>query len=140
MIKSNSRKDKKGQIAVFVIIAIVIVVGIVAFFVLKDNFITPSVSAEIVPIQEYYLSCIEGHVEDGLSIMGSQAGYIELPAFEAGTRTGRRVNGRRHPDHGRTPAIQCTTRAAAPAPPRVEPARRRGLGAGFPRGLCHSGR
>lgn len=78
-------KSKKGQITIFVIIALVIVAGIAGYFILKDRIGISKVPAEFQGVYDYYLSCIESETEDGLSLLGTQGGYIELPEFEPGS-------------------------------------------------------
>ena len=77
-------KCKRSQVTAFVIIALVLVVGIAGFFVVK-NIIPANIPTDIQPVYTYYLSCLDKTVRDGTSILASQGGYIELPKFEAGT-------------------------------------------------------
>ena len=81
----NNILNKKAQITVFIIIAIIIVVGIGLYFVLKGDLFQTKLPAELEPIYSYYLSCIEGDVGDGTLILGEQAGYIEPPEFFPGS-------------------------------------------------------
>ncbi len=84
-IKKRERKGKRGQITIFIIIAILIVVTAIGYFFLKDR-VKPSVfPKELLPVYEYFLSCVEDETEIGAGLMGSQAGYIEVPEFEAGS-------------------------------------------------------
>jgi len=78
-------KSKKGQLAIFVIIAIVLIAGIVGYVLLKDRVFVKSVPQDLKPAYDYYINCLEANVIDGASILGSQGGYIELPEFEAGS-------------------------------------------------------
>lgn len=83
--KSNNKKRKKGQVTIFIIIAIIIVAGIIGVVLLRDR-IKPVVwPREVLPVYEYFLSCIEDETKIAASIMGSQAGYLELPEFEPGS-------------------------------------------------------
>ena len=81
----NNILNKKAQITVFIIIAIIIVVGIGLYFVLKGDLFQTKLPAELEPIYSYYLSCIEGDVGDGTLILGEQAGYIQQPEFSPGS-------------------------------------------------------
>ena len=74
---------KKGQVTIFIILAIVIVAGIVIYFSLDLNF-TRSVPSDMRPIYDYYISCIENEAEVGVSELGANGGYIDKPKFEAG--------------------------------------------------------
>jgi hypothetical protein len=77
-------KNKTGQVTIFVIIAIVIVAGIVAFFVFRQGFQTTRIPASVQPAYNTFLSCLEDKTLAGISILESQGGYIELPEFEPG--------------------------------------------------------
>lgn len=84
--KVNSKsKSKKAQITVFIILAIIIIAGIVLYFVLKSILFQPSIPKEFEPVYSYYLSCLQGETENAASILGSQGGYIEQPDFESGS-------------------------------------------------------
>jgi len=74
----------RGQVTIFIIIAIVIVGGVIVYFSLRSDRVE-SLSVEMRPVYDYYLSCIESHTRDGISLLGEQGGYIELPAFEPGS-------------------------------------------------------
>jgi hypothetical protein len=77
--------DSKGQLTVFIILAILIAVGIGLFFVFRSDLITPVVPQEIEPVYSFYLSCIEEEVIVGSTILGHQGGYIESPEFSPGS-------------------------------------------------------
>lgn len=85
MINNLKMIRKKGQVTVFIILAIVIVVGIALYFILRGNLFQPSVPKELEPVYSYYLSCVQGETENAASILGSQGGYIEQPNFESGS-------------------------------------------------------
>jgi len=74
-------KSKRSQVTVFIIIAILVIVVIGAFYVFRENIFQTSLPAELEPVYSYYLSCIEAEVFDGTLILGEQAGYIEQPEF-----------------------------------------------------------
>ena len=75
--------QKKAQITVFAIIAILIVASVSLFFYLRAK--PSAVPAEFRPVENYFLGCIENKVKEGADLLGAQAGYIELPRFEAGS-------------------------------------------------------
>lgn len=69
--------NKKGQLAIFVIVAILIVAAIVLFFVFREKIIpgsgtTPDGSAQIV---EAIQNCLDSTLEDSITLMGLQGGY-----------------------------------------------------------------
>jgi len=75
---------KSGQVTIFIIVAIVIVGGIVAYFALGDGF-GESIPEDMRPVYDYYISCLEATTGEGISLLGEQGGYIEVPDFEAGS-------------------------------------------------------
>ncbi|MDD5191924.1 MAG: hypothetical protein PHH54_04470 [Candidatus Nanoarchaeia archaeon] len=81
----KNKKEKKGQVTIFIIVAIVIIVGIALYFILRGNLFQPSVPKDLEPVYSYYLSCVQGETENAVSILGSQGGYIEQPVFERGS-------------------------------------------------------
>ena len=74
----------KGQVTIFIILAVVIVGGVIAYFALRDGFGT-SIPEDMRPVYDYYLSCLEETTAQGIALMGEQGGYIEAPEFEAGS-------------------------------------------------------
>lgn len=79
------RGVKKGQVTIFIILGIVIVGGIVAYFLLRDNFFGESVPEELRPAYDYYVSCLNSHVEDGVRLLGDQGGRIDIGEFSPGS-------------------------------------------------------
>lgn len=84
-LKGDNWKNNRGQLTIFIIIAIVIVGMIVVFFVFRDSLIFTQIPAEIVPVYTTFLSCLEEDTLVGINFLGSQAGYIEIPEFEPGS-------------------------------------------------------
>ena len=76
---------KKGQIAIFVIIAIVIVAAIVVYFIFRGNIGASNIPTEFAPVYSYYESCITYETKAALDLAGSQAGFVQLPAYEPGS-------------------------------------------------------
>ncbi len=79
-------KNKNGQVTIFIIIAILIVVGIIAYFLLRTSLVKTSIPANIEPIYTAFLTCLEDDTSTGISILESQGGYIFLPEFEPGSQ------------------------------------------------------
>jgi len=84
-IEKNLLKRKKSQITVFVIIAIIIIAAIAGVVIFKEKLFPKAIPSSLVPVYDYYISCIEKTAKDGASIIGSQAGYIKVPEFEPGS-------------------------------------------------------
>jgi hypothetical protein len=78
-------KNKGGQVTIFIIIAILIVAGVVAYFFLRGGLGKISIPAEVQPIYTSFLTCLEDDTSTGISILQSQGGYIYLPEFEPGS-------------------------------------------------------
>ncbi len=77
--------NKQGQVTVFIIIAIVIVAAIILFFTLSKPITTDKIPASIDPVYTTLLSCLEEDTLVGVSILQTQAGYIDVPEFEPGS-------------------------------------------------------
>jgi hypothetical protein len=78
-------RSKKGQVTLFIILAIVLVAGVVSFFLLRDRIGGIRLPASIEPAYNTFLTCLEEETEIGISVLESQGGYIELPDFEPGS-------------------------------------------------------
>ncbi len=78
-------KNKRGQLTIFIIIAIILVAGIAGFFLLRETLTAQQIPVAIEPVYNTFLSCIEDEALTGIDVLESQGGYIELPEFEAGS-------------------------------------------------------
>ena len=76
----------RGQVTIFIILAIVIIGGAVVFYSFRDSIVWEKMPVSIEPVYNNFLSCLEGKVLTGINILESQAGYIYLPDFESGSR------------------------------------------------------
>ena len=81
----NKRGNCKGQVTIFIIIALIIVAGVVGYFLIKGGFKIGVLPEKFQPIEQYFLSCVEERAEIGARILGQQAGYIEMPNFVPGS-------------------------------------------------------
>lgn len=80
---------KRGQVTVFIILALVIIILIAIIwatksYVLKDRFqqeieTHKNVPLEVQPINEYLDSCTAKVTEDGINLLAIKGGYINLP-------------------------------------------------------------
>lgn len=82
--------NKRGQIALFVIIAIAIVAAIVLVYLFRSSIFTPALSAEesqkivssqVQPVRDYVTECMKISSRKTLNTMGRQGGYF-LPKVE----------------------------------------------------------
>ncbi len=78
--------NKKAQLTIFIIVAILIVGIVAGYFALRNVILKQEIPASMEPIYTTFLSCIEEDLLTGIDILESQGGYIELPEFEAGSR------------------------------------------------------
>jgi hypothetical protein len=76
--------NKRGQVTIFIIIAMIIVAGVVGFLLFSQNMKITKIPASIQPVYNSFLSCLKDKTNVGISVLESQAGYIELPKFEPG--------------------------------------------------------
>ncbi len=77
--------NKKGQLMIFVIIAIVIVTGIIIYFLVREKIIIDEIPAELRPVFNYYENCIEQEAREAVNLAGSQGGFVEIPAYIPGS-------------------------------------------------------
>jgi len=78
--------EKKGQVTIFVIIAIVIVVAAASYFIFKDTLFPTKVSTTFEPVETNFLNCIQEKALVGIKILESKGGYIENPNFISGSQ------------------------------------------------------
>ncbi len=77
--------NKKGQVTVFIIIAILIVALAVLVFAFKDEIKSNRMPSQITPVYRTFSSCLEQDLELGANLLESQGGYIYLPEYQAGS-------------------------------------------------------
>ena len=82
----NNSRNLKGQVTIFIIIAILIVVTLIAYFILREVVDSGTeVPKELAPVYDYYLSCIDDSTKQAAKLMANQGGHLELPEFEPGS-------------------------------------------------------
>ncbi len=90
MIRDDMRsigvRNKKGQVAIYIIIAILIAGAIIAYFLFRGEISgVDSVPAEFKPIYDYYAVCVEEETRGALDIAGSQGGRLYVPEYIPGS-------------------------------------------------------
>ncbi len=81
-----NNKNKKGQVTIFVILAIIVIAsGILITVNYQKIFPNKTLSDDTAIISDYISDCIAQKTEEGMKIMSVQAGYINLPEFEQGS-------------------------------------------------------
>jgi hypothetical protein len=78
-------QNKRGQLTVFVILAIIIVAAVGLYFLLRGTLTSVSIPASLQPTYTSFLSCLEDDTNTGVGLLESQAGYIYLPSVELGS-------------------------------------------------------
>jgi len=79
-------ENKRGQVTIFIIIALVLVALVGGYFILKNVIKNEVVPESVSPIQVSFLSCLEEAANTGISLVETTGGYIDLPTFEPGSR------------------------------------------------------
>ncbi len=75
----------RGQVTIFIIIAIVLVALVVLFFIFKGKILPGDLDSDLSKVHNTFLACLEGDLETGVYLLESQGGRIYLPEFEAGS-------------------------------------------------------
>ncbi|MBS3084970.1 hypothetical protein J4411_03600 [Candidatus Pacearchaeota archaeon] len=79
------RGNIKGQVTIFVIIAIMIIVLGTSYFIFKDTFFQEKIPPTFEPVEAQFLNCLQEKTETGIKIIESKGGYIENPPFIPGS-------------------------------------------------------
>jgi len=77
--------NKSGQITIFVILAIFLVVAVSSYFVFKGTIFPSKVSSTFEPVETQFLDCLGKKTSSGIRILETYGGYIELPEFVPGS-------------------------------------------------------
>ncbi len=81
----NQYSNTKAQVTIFIIIAVMIVVGMLVYFYFRSDLFKTEIPAEFSPVYDYYLSCIDDETRNAVFLLGTSGGYIELPDFSPGS-------------------------------------------------------
>jgi len=81
----GTRGGKRGQIAIYVIVAILIVGSILGYVLLKGKLDLSGLNGEFVPIYSYYSSCIESEARAAVEMAGVQGGRVEISDYVPGS-------------------------------------------------------
>ncbi|MEK6819835.1 MAG: hypothetical protein AABY03_01390 [Nanoarchaeota archaeon] len=79
------RRDFRGQLTIFVIIAIVLIATVALFFAIRGNIFVSEIPASLEPVYTTFISCLEEDTLVGIDTLESQGGYIQLPDFSPGS-------------------------------------------------------
>ncbi|MAE49746.1 hypothetical protein CMI48_02870 [Candidatus Pacearchaeota archaeon] len=83
----SGRRDlsRRGQVTIFVLVALVIVAGVVVLFLVTDKLSVDEVPGEFAEVYAYYESCIAEQTGLALKVAGVQGGRIDTGAYEPGS-------------------------------------------------------
>src|SRR3989339_1239301 len=76
---------KRGQITIFIIIAIIVVAVIALFIIFQAKMFSNNVPKDLEPVYNYYLSCIEEETSNGAKLLGQKGGRINEMQFSPGS-------------------------------------------------------
>ncbi|MBI2631490.1 hypothetical protein HYW75_00615 [Candidatus Pacearchaeota archaeon] len=77
--------NKKAQVTIFIIIAIVIIGGLTAYLLIRSKSKLEIIDPAFSPIFNYYSSCIEDAARAAADLTGSQGGRIYISGYETGS-------------------------------------------------------
>jgi len=75
------RGKKRGQVTIFIIIAILVVAGVVLFFTLRGDVSLRKVPENLEPVYDNFQVCVESNMQEGIILLERQGGYIYLPEY-----------------------------------------------------------
>jgi len=70
---------KRGQVTIFIIVAILIVSMVVLFFIFRNNTTSRGIPQEITPFHTNLQSCLESSGEEGIHYLAAHGGYKDVP-------------------------------------------------------------
>lgn len=76
---------KRAQVAIFVIIALVLVGGIAIYFAVRGDVGAEEIPADLVPVFDFYQSCIESEAEVAIQLAGAQGGRVTVGDYIPGS-------------------------------------------------------
>lgn len=77
--------DKRGQVTIFIIVAIIIVSAVGLFFAFRGTLTNEKIPSSIEPVYISFLACVKSDTSVGIGLLESQAGYINVPEFQPGS-------------------------------------------------------
>jgi len=70
---------KRGQVTIFIIIAIILIAAVSLYFIFKDRISVEHIPTEIEPLYTQIISCLEETNKEGVEYLGMHGGYYEVP-------------------------------------------------------------
>lgn len=81
----RNRMDNRGQVSVYVIIAIVIVLGVGVYIGIKNDLFSSGNAGNFNEVYNYYDECVKQAGLNALNIAGSQGGRIDVGEYVPGS-------------------------------------------------------
>ncbi len=78
--------DKRGQITIFIIVAIFLVLAFASYLIFKDSFKKNYVPSSLVPVETKFVYCLEEYSRTGISMLGFYGGNIGKQNYEVSSR------------------------------------------------------
>ncbi len=78
LIVNKRMFEKRGQVTIFIIIALVLVASVALFFFFRTKGIQKVGVGEEVEIDAFLKTCLEDKVYEGIELIGIQGGYVNL--------------------------------------------------------------
>ena len=79
-------RNKRGQVTIFIIIAIFLVAFAGLFFMFRGTIQKQMFPASLEPVYLDFVYCVEENTLVAIDVLEVQAGYLDLPEFESGSR------------------------------------------------------
>ncbi len=77
--------NKKAQLTIVVIVGIIIVAGVAAFFAIRGGFFFGEIPAEFQPVFRAYEECVREETTKALDLAGTQGGRVDVGSVERGS-------------------------------------------------------
>ncbi|MCX6741879.1 MAG: hypothetical protein NTX24_01735 [Candidatus Pacearchaeota archaeon] len=78
-------KNRKGQITLFIIIALVIIVAVLLTLIFLGKIKNPLEIAKKNEVEINFVNCVDQRVKEAIATAELQGGYLSLPDFESGS-------------------------------------------------------
>ena len=77
--------NKRGQLTIFIILAVVLVGGLIVFFAFREDLFTDSIPQEFQPVFQQYSSCIQQELENAIDLSETQGGRVFVQDYIPGS-------------------------------------------------------
>ena len=72
--------NKRGQITIFIILAVIIIAAVALYFTFRDTIVTEAYSPEVSSVKTFVEECIKDTGRDAIYYIGQNGGYFIPPA------------------------------------------------------------